>query len=281
MNYLHVFHAGNFADVFKHMTLLALLRKFRNKEKGFSYVETHAGRGLYDLQGEPASRTGEALKGVLKLADDDGGSEDIRAYLDVVAALPGNEQGMRWYPGSPLIARAMMREQDRAILAELHPEEAAALKANLRSDTRFSVHCRDGWEALKGLLPPMPRRGLLLVDPPFEDADEFESIFRGLDEVEYRWPNACIAVWYPIKRSADLDPVYRRLSKGTYGAVLRAELCLHPDDTPASLNGTGVFVIRPPWQLDEDIRRWLPALGPLLLGRPAFRTRVDWLSAPE
>ena len=278
MNYRHVFHAGNFADVFKHMTLLALLRKFRAKEKGFSYVETHAGRGLYDLRGEPASRTGEALKGVLKLAEAGEGSGDIQAYLDLVAALPGNEELLRWYPGSPLIAQAMMREQDRAILAELHPEEAAALKACLRADRRFSVHCRDGWEALKGLLPPTPRRGLLLVDPPFEEANEFEAIFRGLDEVNHRWPTACVAVWYPIKRSADLEPAYRRLRSGEFGPALRAELCLHPDDNPATLNGTGVFVIRPPWQLDEDIRRWLPELGPLLLGKPAFRTRVDWLS---
>lgn len=279
MNYRHAFHAGNFADVFKHLVLLSLLHRFGTREKPFSYVETHAGKGLYDLQGAAARRTGEAGAGVLKLAQADSLPDEFRAYLQLVNSLPDNADGLRWYPGSPLIAQAMMREQDRAILVELHPEEAAELKRMLGRDRRFSVHCRDGWEALKGLLPPTPRRGLLLVDPPFEKPDEFSDIFNGLDEVQKRWANATVVVWYPIKRRADLDSAYRRLSGGTYGPVMRAEFCLHPDDTDGRLNGTGVFVIRPPWMLDQDIERWLPSLGPALTGQQAFRSQVDWLSA--
>jgi 23S rRNA (adenine2030-N6)-methyltransferase len=279
VNYRHAFHAGNFADVFKHLVLLSLLHRFGTREKPFSYVETHAGKGLYDLQGAAARRTGEAGAGVLKLAQADSLPDEFRAYLQLVNSLPDNADGLRWYPGSPLIAQAMMREQDRAILVELHPEEAAELKRMLGRDRRFSVHCRDGWEALKGLLPPTPRRGLLLVDPPFEKPDEFSDIFNGLDEVQKRWANATVVVWYPIKRRADLDSAYRRLSGGTYGPVMRAEFCLHPDDTDGRLNGTGVFVIRPPWMLDQDIERWLPSLGPALTGQQAFRSQVDWLSA--
>lgn len=279
MNYRHAFHAGNFADVFKHLVLLSLLHRFRTREKPFSYVETHAGKGLYDLQGAAARRTGEAGAGVLKLAEADSLPDEFRAYLQLVNSLPDNAEGLRWYPGSPLIAQAMMREQDRAVLVELHPEEAAELKRMLGRDRRFSVHCRDGWEALKGLLPPTPRRGLLLVDPPFEKPDEFSDIFNGLDEVQKRWANATVVVWYPIKRRAELDSAYRRLSGGAYGPVMRVEFCLHPDDTDGRLNGTGVFVIRPPWMLDQDIERWLPALGPALTGQQAFRSQVDWLSA--
>lgn len=278
MNYRHAFHAGNFADVFKHLVLLSLLQRFRTKEKPFSYVETHAGKGLYDLQGAAASRTEEARAGVLKLAQAADLPGEFHDYLRLVNDLPGNAEELRWYPGSPLIAQAMMRQQDQAVLVELHPEEAGALKRILGHDRRFSVHCRDGWEALKGLLPPTPRRGLLLVDPPFERPDEFSDIFDGLDQVQKRWANATVVVWYPIKRRADLEPVYRRLSGGAYGEVLRAEFCLYPDDTDTRLNGAGVFVIRPPWMLDQDIEHWLPALGPALTGQPAFRSRLDWLS---
>lgn len=279
MNYRHAFHAGNFADVFKHLVLLSLLQRFRTKEKPFSYVETHAGRGLYDLQGAPARRTEEARAGILKLVPTADWPNEFRDYLELVKDMPGNAEELRWYPGSPLIAQAMLREQDRALLVELHPEEAGELKRILGHDARFSVHCRDGWEALKGLLPPSPRRGLLLVDPPFEKPDEFSDIFAGLDQVQQRWANATVVVWYPIKRRADLEQVYRRLSGGAYGEVLRAEFCLHPDDTDTRLNGAGVFVLRPPWMLDQDIQRWLPELGPALTGQQAFRSRVDWLSA--
>lgn len=280
MNYRHAFHAGNFADVFKHLVLLSLLHRFRTGEKPFSYVETHAGKGLYDLQGAAARRTEEASAGVLKLAQAADLPAEFRDYLQLVNSLPGNAEGLRWYPGSPLIAQAMMRAQDRAFVVELHPEEAGELKRVLGHDPRFGVHCRDGWEALKGLLPPTPRRGLLLIDPPFEKVDEFSDIFDGLDQVQKRWANATVVVWYPIKRRVDLEPAYRRLSGGTYGAVMRAEFCLRPDDTDARLNGAGVFVIRPPWMLDQDIECWLPALGPALTGQLAFRSRVDWLSAP-
>jgi 23S rRNA (adenine2030-N6)-methyltransferase len=280
MNYRHAYHAGNFADVFKHLVLLGLLGKLREKEKPFCYVETHAGKGLYDLQSEAARRTGEAEEGVLKLADATDLPAHLQHYLGLLRKIPGNSGDLRWYPGSPIIAQAMLRQQDRAVLVELHAEESTELKRNLGNDRRISVHCRDGWEALGALLPPTPRRGMLLVDPPYEKSDEFEQIFAGLDTVQDRWSNATVAVWYPIKRGADLVPVYRRLSKGAYGDVLRVEICLHPDDTPARLNGTGVVIIRPPWQLDEDIRGWLPGLGPALTGKPAFRTRLDWLVGP-
>lgn len=280
MNYRHAFHAGNFADVFKHLALLSLLDRFLLKDKPFCYVETHAGRGLYDLQGEAATRTGEAGHGVLRLVGAEGLPRAVADYLELVMALPGNEQGLRWYPGSPLIARARMRDEDRALLAELHPEEAEALREALGRDGRFSVHQRDGYEALKALLPPSPRRGLLLVDPPFEKPDEFQRIFQGLDQVARRWSTATVAVWYPIKRGADMEPVYARFASGQYGPALRAEFCLHRDDTASGLNGTGVIVVRPPWQLDQELGHWLPALGPQLAGRPAFRSGVDWLSPP-
>lgn len=277
MNYRHAFHAGNFADVFKHTLLIGLLEALRAKPAAFCYVDTHAGRGLYDLHGEEATRTGEAADGVQRLRAAAELPAALSEYLERVRALDGNTAGeIVRYPGSPLLARALLREQDRAILCELQEDEAAALRAALHGDTRCAVHRRDGYAALKALLPPPQKRGLVLIDPPFEaQGGEYAAIQNALGEAFKRWPNAIYAVWYPIKRRETIVPFHRWLRDAGAG-VLVAELLLHPDDSPLRLNGCGAAIVNPPWQFDRAIEAWLPTAQRLLAGA-AGASRLEWL----
>ncbi|HEY0232665.1 MAG TPA: 23S rRNA (adenine(2030)-N(6))-methyltransferase RlmJ, partial [Dokdonella sp.] len=213
MNYRHAFHAGNFADVFKHTILLELIDALEAKPGAFCYVDTHAGRGRYDLHSDEAMKTGEAAAGVQRLLAAPALPDALRRYVAQLRAFDaGSDEDLRQYPGSPLLAQARMRGQDRAILCELQAEEAAALKSALRGDTRLAIHQRDGYAALKALLPPPQKRGLVLIDPPFEaQAAEFDTIAVALADALRRWPNAIYAIWYPIKLRETLLPFYRWL----------------------------------------------------------------------
>lgn len=278
MNYRHAFHAGNFADVFKHTILIGLLDALRAKDAAFCYFDTHAGRGLYDLRGDEAQRTGEADEGVQRLLQAGELPTALRDYLDRVLALPGNSpEGLSAYPGSPLLARDLLRKQDRAILCELQPAEATALRAALRGDSRVAIHQRNGYEALKALLPPAQKRGLVLIDPPFEaQGGEYAAIQDALDEAFRRWPNAIYAVWYPIKKRDTLVPFHRWL-RNAPGDVLVAELLIHPDHSPLRLNGCGMAIVNAPWQFDRDIEAWLPSARYLLTNDAGGEGRIEWL----
>lgn len=280
MNYRHAFHAGNFADVFKHTLLIGLLEALRAKPAAFCYVDTHAGRGLYDLRGEEAGRTREAADGVQRLLAAGELPAALRDYLDRVRAVAADAHAdgeIVYYPGSPLLARALLREQDRAILCELQEDEAAALRAALHGDARCAIHRRDGYAALKALLPPPQKRGLVLIDPPFEaQAGEYAAIQEALGEAFRRWPNAIYAIWYPIKRREAIAPFHRWL-RGAHAGVLVAELLIHADHSPLRLNGCGAAIVNPPWQFDHAIEAWLPAAQRLLAADPAGGRRVEWL----
>jgi len=279
MNYRHAFHAGNFADVFKHVALLGLLDALRAKPAPLCYVDTHAGRGVYDLSGDEAQRTGEYRDGVERLLH---AGELPAALADYVARIRafGVDAGgaLVRYPGSPLLARDLLREHDGAILCELQGDEAATLRAALRGDARCAVHERDGYAALKALLPPMQKRGLVLIDPPFEaQGAEFETIQTALATALARWPNAVYAVWYPVKRRETIVPFHRWLSTHAGKAdVLVAELLLHADNSPLRLAGNGLAIINPPWQFDAALQAWLPALT-ALLADDSGSWRVDWI----
>lgn len=280
MNYRHAFHAGNFADVFKHTILLGLLDALRAKPAAFCYVDTHAGRGLYDLRGEEALRTAEAADGVQRLRDAASLPAALRGYLDEVMRLPVNASGeLVQYPGSPLLAQARLREQDRAILCELQADEAAALRLALHGDARFAVHRRDGYEALGALLPPAQKRGLVLIDPPFEaQAAEYTAIQATLAGAFARWPGAIHAVWYPVKRHDAIVPFHRWLRANAPGEdVLVAELMRHADDSPLRLNGCGVALVNPPWRFDDELGAWLPAAHRLLAPEGHGGVRIAWL----
>ncbi|MBN8728746.1 MAG: 23S rRNA (adenine(2030)-N(6))-methyltransferase RlmJ [Xanthomonadales bacterium] len=274
MNYRHAFHAGNFADVFKHVLLIGLLDGLKAKPAAFCYVDSHAGRGLYELGSDEAKRTGEYRDGVLRLLDRPGLPPDLAAYVALVRQFGGEDGALRRYPGSPLIAAACMREADRAIACEVQDGEAAALKEALRRDRRFAVHRRDGYEALKALLPPAQKRGLVLIDPPFEaQAAEFAIIQAALEHALRRWPNATYAVWYPIKQLDVIAPFHRWLARHA-GHAIAAELLVHPANSPLRLNGCGLAIVNPPWQFEDRIGTWLPTLQGLLAAPQPGESRV-------
>jgi 23S rRNA (adenine2030-N6)-methyltransferase len=281
MNYRHAFHAGNFADVFKHTILIGLLQALKEKPAPFCYVDTHAGAGRYDLGGSAAKKTGESADGIGRLAGLTKPPPIVRTYIDMLRSLNAGAAlaGTRIYPGSPLIAATLMRADDRAILCELHPEEATQLKRLFAADRRIGVHQRDGYAALGALLPPPERRGLALIDPPFEaQDDEFHAIEAALLAAHRRWPAGIYAIWYPIKRREQTRPFHRWFVTRQIPKVLVAELLRQSDDSPLRLNGCGMIIVNPPWKFDEDLRDLLGALEPTLALDGRASVRVDWLT---
>ena len=289
MNYRHAYHAGNFADVLKHVVLSALIDALKAKPTPFAVIETHAGSGCYALEGKEAQKTGEWRDGIGRLLFPDVGPHALpggtlppllRHWLDGLLALPGNEQGLKLYPGSPLQLARALRESDSAQLCELQPEEATRLRELLHQDKRMHVHERDGYEALKALLPPKEKRGLVLIDPPYEAQEaEYRRIEQALKAALVRWPTGIYAVWYPIKQRSQVQPFLRWIGHCGARRVLRAEVLVHPDDSPLRLNGSGMAIVNAPWKLDDTLREPLRALGRLLSQERPAAWRLDWLAA--
>lgn len=284
MNYRHAFHAGNHADVLKHILLLALLDALKKKDAPFFVLDTHAGRGRYLLAAPESRKTGEADAGILKLMGEARMPEVVERYLRAVEA--NNPVGaLIAYPGSPLLIAQALREQDRLAACELQSDEANALKELFAHDARVAVHARDGYAAMKALLPPKLgatkfARGLVLIDPPYEVQDnEYPQIVSSLRDALERWPQAVYAVWYPIKQRRSLQPFFRKAAALPAKSVLLAELQVRADDSPLRLNGSGLLVLNPPWQFDQQIAPALPLLK-TALGETGAMTRLEWIK-PE
>ncbi len=282
MNYLHAFHAGNFADVFKHAMLVGLIETLKAKPTPFSYVETHAGAGRYELNAAEANRTNEYQNGILRLIGADNPANGIlSAYLDLVRTLNPikNAHELGIYPGSPLLVSLLMRDGDHAHLCELQPNEATKLKALFQNDRRIQVHARDGYAALKALLPPKPARGLVLIDPPFEaQENEFRAIEAALETGRTRWPTGIYAIWYPIKLRQSIKPFHRWLQSCGLKKILAAELLLHPDNSGLRLNGCGMIIINTPWQFDQRIEPMMPVLTKHLAQNQFGQYSIEWLA---
>lgn len=281
MNYRHAFHAGNFADVFKHVILVGLLQALREKPAPFCYVDTHAGAGHYDLRGAPATKTREFADGVLRLAGAGAAVAMLQTYSDLLSSLNDGAppERTRFYPGSPLVAASLLRAGDRAVLCELRRDEALALKDLFARDPRVGVHERDGYAALGAFLPPRERRGLVLIDPPFEaQEDEFRAIQTALTIALERWPTGIYAIWYPIKQREQTRPFHRWFVSRKIAKVLVAELLRQPDDSPLRLNGCGMVLINAPWQFDRRLAELLPHLRQCLEIDHQGSWRVDWLT---
>ncbi|WP_135467864.1 23S rRNA (adenine(2030)-N(6))-methyltransferase RlmJ [Crenalkalicoccus roseus] len=254
MNYRHAFHAGNFADCMKHALLVWLLRALRRKETPFAVLDTHAGAGAYDLAAPEAARTGEWCRGIGRLLDlTDGPLADYVALVRAAGAPAA-------YPGSPALVRALLRPGDRLACCELHPEDHAALRARFHSDRQVAVHRRDGWEALRALTPFPERRGLVLVDPPFEQPGEFERMAAGIALVARRFRAAVQACWYPIKHRAPVRAFHAALRAGGVRDLVAAELWLREPTDPQRLNGCGLLVASPPYRFEEEGGSLLAAL---------------------
>ncbi|WP_323991203.1 23S rRNA (adenine(2030)-N(6))-methyltransferase RlmJ [Nguyenibacter sp. L1] len=259
MNYRHAFHAGNFADCMKHVLLVLILQALARKPAAFSVLDTHAGIGRYNLTGEQAGRTGEWRAGIGRLLESAApGVPD--AYLDLVrrAGAPAA------YPGSPLIAAMMLRPQDRLVCCELHPEDSRALRAVFAGNPQVSVHARDGYQALGALLPPREaKRGLVLIDPPFEQPDEFARLAAGIATAHRRFATGIIAAWYPIKNRAPVRAFRDSLRDSGIRDIVALELTLRPPLDPARLNGSGLVVVNPPYGFVEQGLSALRALAHL------------------
>jgi len=279
MNYRHAFHAGSFADVVKHAVLVRILTHLRAKPAAFRVLDTHAGAGLYDLAGPEASRSPEWREGIARLLAAPV-AEPARAliapYLDAVAGL--NPAGrLVTYPGSPALVLALLRPQDRLIACELEPNAAAALARHLGRDRRSKAIALDGWTALNAYVPPKERRGLVLIDPSFEDEGDFPRLAQGLEAAHRKWPGGSYLLWYPIKERAAPDALARRLRRSGIAKILRAEVSNAVSPGSNRLGACGVIVVNPPWTLASELDALLPALATILAGKGGG-CRVDWLA---
>jgi 23S rRNA (adenine2030-N6)-methyltransferase len=281
MNYRHAFHAGNFADVVKHALLARLLVHLGAKPAAYRAIDTHAGAGLYDLTGPEAARGGEWHAGIERLlaARVEGDLAALLApYLDAVGACnpPGR---LTAYPGSPALVRAFLRAQDRLVACELEPNAAAALHRNFAGDRRIKTIAIDGWTALNAYVPPPERRGLVLIDPPFEDGGEFPRLAQGLEAAHRKWASGTYLLWYPIKSREQPDALARRLQRSGIAKILRAEFGVGPPPASTGLDRCGLIVVNPPWTLEAELRTMLPALAAILSAADHGTARIDWISA--
>jgi 23S rRNA (adenine2030-N6)-methyltransferase len=278
LNYRHAFHAGNFADVFKHIVLTLLLTSLHRKDTPFCYLDTHAGAGRYDLNSEAAQKTGEYRDGIRRLWDMNPLPE-LADYLAAVRA--SNADGtLHYYPGSPAIARFFLRPNDRMVLLELQADECTLLQARFAGDRQVVVQRQDGYAGLKAYLPPKEKRGLVLIDPPYESDREYEQVAEGLKVAHDRWSSGIYALWYPIKTRPPIERFHRALAASGIRKMLLAEFAPYPEDSSFRLNGCGMVVVNPPWKLEQTLRRLLPELLGVLRQHPAARTSLSWL-VPE
>lgn len=263
MNYRHIYHAGNFADVFKHSILVLLLEHLLRKDKPFCYVETHAGTALYDLSATAAQKTNEYLNGIGRLLSslhlDKVSPKELAPYFKVVHTCNANTEALQFYPGSPTIARALLRPEDRMILMELHPEDAAKLKQAFYFDKQVAVHHTDGYQGLKAFLPPPIKRGLVLIDPCFEQKEEFTNIINGLQIALRKWSTGIYAVWYPIKNLAAVQNFLHDLKMMNFPMLL-TEMTIKTMLANDEFVGCGMVIINPPWQFEQQLQKVVPWL---------------------
>ncbi len=277
MNYRHAFHAGNHADVLKHLVLARVLALLARKEAPYAYLDSHAGVGLYDLAGDQATRTGEWEQGIGRLWQAQDLPTPVEGYLEVIRALNADGR-LRHYPGSPELARRLSRPQDRLHFNEKHPEDGRLLKDNMKDDARVAVHLGEGWHVPRALLPTREKRVVLLIDPPFEQADELSRCVQALEEAIGRMRQTIAIIWYPIKDERQLRRFYQDLSKSGAPKLLRAELLVHPADSAERLNGSGLAIANAPWGLEDELRSLLPWLAERL-AQSQGGWRLDWLIA--
>jgi 23S rRNA (adenine2030-N6)-methyltransferase len=280
MNYRHAYHAGNFADVVKHAVLCRVLVHLREKPAAFRIIDTHAGAGRYDLAGPEAGKTQEWRDGIDRLRRAELAAP-IRAllapYLEAVAAL-NPSGGLATYPGSPLLAKALLRRQDRLIACELEPQAAAALQAELAGDPRAKAIAIDGWTALTAYVPPVERRGLVLIDPPFEQLGEFLRLAQGLAAAHRKWPTGTYLLWYPIKDPTEVAGFAKSLSRLGIPKMLRVELLLPTAAPDTGLRGSGLIAVNSPWTLYNELKVLLPVLAEVMSRGVTGAGTLEWLT---
>jgi 23S rRNA (adenine2030-N6)-methyltransferase len=282
MNYRHAFHAGGFADVIKHIVLVRILSYLQDKPAPFRVIDTHAGAGTYDLTCDEARRSGEWLTGIARLMQARFSEKTlplVAPYLDIIRAFNPKAE-LKAYPGSPLIARALLRPQDRLTACEIEPKARKRLIDALRRDTQARVVDLDGWMALPAFVPPKERRGLVLIDPPFEQKDEFERMADGFTQAFAKWPTGIYLLWYPVKSRRATDSLARHVAEivaagASPGKCLRLEFSVAPQTAEAGLISAGLLIVNPPWKLAGELRTILPELEKPLGQGGAGRFRLE------
>lgn len=277
MKYRHTFHAGNFADVHKHVTLLALLHALKRKDKAFAYFETHAGRGAYELSQQSA----EAVEGRGRFDQGDYHADELRDFAALTADFRSHRTQTRAYPGSPVIAALQLRPQDRGVVSEIVPAEERILEREIQFNPRMRVERADGFERLRAWLPPPERRGLIFIDPPYEESrQDFDRVTAAIVDALHRFSTGVYAAWYPIKDEREVRAWLDGFARAVSTEAIAGELWLYPRDSKVALNGSGMLIVNPPYQLAERMELWLPELRAQLdVGHPGG-TRITKLHRP-
>jgi 23S rRNA (adenine2030-N6)-methyltransferase len=280
MNYRHAYHAGNFADVVKHTALSRLVEYLKLKDKAFRVADTHAGAGLYDLSSEEAQKSGEWLDGVGRLLEAELSPQAAALLAPYLAAVKSvnPDGGVKNYPGSPLIVRHLLRPQDRLSAIELHPQDFQRLKAKFAGDFQVRAIELDGWLALGAHLPPKEKRGLVLVDPPFEQEGEFGRLVDGLVRAHRRWPGGIYALWYPIKDRAAVRRFREDLRETGIPKILDVVFEIRVPSQGERLDGSGLVVVNPPFVFEKEMRAVLPELKKALAQDPRARWSLEWIA---
>lgn len=278
LSYRHSFHAGNHADVVKHIVQSLILNSLKNKDKPFVYHDTHSGVGRYDLTHEWSEKTGEYKQGIARVWAQSERPEAIQSYLDAITSL-NNGEGLRYYPGSPRVARAHLRPQDRMLLTELHPSDYPLLQQEFHRDRQVSLFKEDGFQRLKASLPPQERRGLVLIDPPYELAKEYRDVVQAIAQSYKRWATGIYAIWYPVVNRCDIEDMIEGLEGLGIRKILQIELGVSPDTNERGMTASGMIVINPPWTLERDMNDILPFLKEAI-APVTGHWKVDWI-VPE
>jgi 23S rRNA (adenine2030-N6)-methyltransferase len=258
MNYKHIYHAGNFADVAKHVGLMYCLAALQRKDGAFFVLDSHAGRGYYDLQAPEAQKSGESERGIQRMIETSIGQPAFADYFAALRARRGKR--LARYPGSPALIASGLRAQDRALFVELMPAEARAAEREIESLGRVRTEIGDGYAALRAFLPPEERRGLVLIDPPYESVDELKLMLQAFADAHRRWPSGIYLMWYPIRSATQRSLVHARFEALRIPKMLFADLAIHPDDAGVGLAGSGLMIVNPPFGTDQYLNEAYAAI---------------------
>lgn len=279
LSYRHSFHAGNHADVLKHLVLTLILQALKQKEKGFFYLDTHAGTGRYSLLSAESEKTGEFLEGIACLWDRNDLPEEIKGYVDEIRKINRGSR-LKFYAGSPLLAVNQLRPQDRALLTELHPSDYPLLRQEFAKMENVTTKRDNGFQQLKAALPPKERRGLVLIDPPYELKEDYDLVVRGIEEGYKRFATGTYAIWYPVVLRQHVKRIVRGLEATGIRKILQIELAVRPDSDQRGMTASGMIVINPPWQLEAQMKKVLPYLTEVLVPEGTGSWSVSWIT-PE
>ncbi|HDR1131325.1 TPA: 23S rRNA (adenine(2030)-N(6))-methyltransferase RlmJ [Pasteurella multocida] len=280
LSYRHSFHAGNYADVLKHLVLMLIIENLQQKEKGFYYLDTHAGVGRYRLFSEEAEKTAEFEQGIARLWQRDDLPEEVARYIKLIKQVNYGGKALRYYAGSPLIAAKMLRPQDRALLTELHPSDFPLLRNNFKEFDNVTTKRDNGFQQLKATLPPKERRGLVLIDPPYELKEDYDLVVNAIEEGYKRFATGIYAIWYPVVLRQQTKRILKGLEKTGIRKILQIELAVRPDSDQRGMTASGMIVINPPWTLTQQMQNILPYLTNVLVPEGTGSWTVKWIT-PE